>query len=106
MGVSLISLSELKTALHDLQRVKHAFAALAASCLTRTMASMLSQILSLTLLVGYIRLASTTPGVFQWIANLEASNSSLLRYPTQLTQGIVPKQIHSHNDCLCALYWS
>ncbi|KAH9064228.1 hypothetical protein EDB87DRAFT_1673139 [Lactarius vividus] len=54
----------------------------------------------LTLLVGYIQLAATTPGVFQWIANLEASNSSLLQYPTQLTQNIVPKQIHSHND-----YW-
>lgn len=33
------------------------------------------------------------------IAALESSNSPLLQYPTQLTQGIVPKQIHSHNDC-------
>ncbi|KIK71089.1 hypothetical protein GYMLUDRAFT_148202 [Collybiopsis luxurians FD-317 M1] len=31
---------------------------------------------------------------------LEESNSSLLQYPTQFTQNIVPKQIHSHND-----YW-
>lgn len=63
------------------------------------MTSMFGQILFLTLLVGYIQLAVTTPGVFQWIADLEASNSSLLRYPTQLTQNIVPKRIHSHNDC-------
>lgn len=60
---------------------------------------MLSQIIFVTLLVGYIQLAATTPGVFQWIANLEASNSSLLQYPTQLTRDIVPKRIHSHNDC-------
>lgn len=33
------------------------------------------------------------------IAGLEASNSTLLQYPTQLTQNIMPKQIHSHNDC-------
>lgn len=71
----------------------------AAPLARETMTSMLNQILFLTLLVGYIQLAATTPGVFQWIANLEASNSSLLRYPTQLTQNIVPKQIHSHNDC-------
>ncbi|KAH9082086.1 hypothetical protein EDB83DRAFT_2539522 [Lactarius deliciosus] len=68
---------------------------------------MLSQILFLTLLVGYIQLAATTPGVFQWIASLEASNSSLLQYPTQLTQNIVPKQIHSHKRLsVFAVYWS
>ena len=39
------------------------------------------------------------PGVDQQIAFLESSNSSLLLYPTQFTQGIVPKPIHSHNDC-------
>lgn len=33
------------------------------------------------------------------IAALEASSSPLLQYPTQLTQNLVPKQIHSHNDC-------
>ena len=60
---------------------------------------MLSQIIILTLLVGYIQLPITSPGVFQWISDLEASNSRLLRYPTQLTQDIVPKRIHSHNDC-------
>ncbi|KAF5390288.1 hypothetical protein D9757_002853 [Collybiopsis confluens] len=40
------------------------------------------------------------PGVLDQIAMLEDSNSSLLQYPTQFTQNIVPKQIHSHND-----YW-
>lgn len=34
------------------------------------------------------------------IAALEAANSPLLQYPTQLTQNVVPKPIHSHND-----YW-
>ncbi|EKM61165.1 uncharacterized protein PHACADRAFT_247599 [Phanerochaete carnosa HHB-10118-sp] len=34
------------------------------------------------------------------IAALEASNSPILQYPTQLTQNLVPKAIHSHND-----YW-
>ncbi|KAI0274630.1 hypothetical protein BC834DRAFT_848979 [Gloeopeniophorella convolvens] len=62
--------------------------------------SMLNQFLLLTLSIGYIQLAATSPGVDQWIAALEDSNSTLLRYPTQLTQNIVPKQIHSHND-----YW-
>ncbi|KAI0080095.1 hypothetical protein K474DRAFT_394322 [Panus rudis PR-1116 ss-1] len=36
----------------------------------------------------------------QQILQLERSNSKLLRYPSQLTQNIVPKAIHSHND-----YW-
>ncbi|RDB28590.1 hypothetical protein Hypma_015440 [Hypsizygus marmoreus] len=40
------------------------------------------------------------PGVLQQIEHLESSNSPLLRYPTQFSQGIIPKQIHSHND-----YW-
>ncbi|KDQ63633.1 hypothetical protein JAAARDRAFT_75927 [Jaapia argillacea MUCL 33604] len=44
--------------------------------------------------------AKPGPGVLDQIAALESSNSSLLRYPTQFTQGIVPKAIHSHND-----YW-
>ena len=33
------------------------------------------------------------------ISQLESSQSPLLQYPTQLTQNIVPKPIHSHNDC-------
>ncbi|KXN89950.1 Altered inheritance of mitochondria protein 6 [Leucoagaricus sp. SymC.cos] len=40
------------------------------------------------------------PSILQDIAHLESSKSNLLQYPTQLTQGIVPKAIHSHND-----YW-
>lgn len=39
------------------------------------------------------------PGVLDQITMLEQSNSTLLQYPTQFTQNIVPKQIHSHNDC-------
>ncbi|OCH95820.1 hypothetical protein OBBRIDRAFT_719943 [Obba rivulosa] len=46
------------------------------------------------------QLAVGNPTVDQQIAFLHASNSSLLRYPTQFTQNIVPKSIHSHND-----YW-
>ncbi|KAI0652252.1 hypothetical protein C8Q79DRAFT_1005469 [Trametes meyenii] len=50
-------------------------------------------------------LAATTvvfasPGIDQQIAQLETSHSKLLQYPTQFTQAIVPKAIHSHND-----YW-
>ncbi|OBZ79258.1 Altered inheritance of mitochondria protein 6 [Grifola frondosa] len=45
-------------------------------------------------------LAAGKPTVDQQIAFLESSNSSLLRYPTQFTQNIMPKAIHSHND-----YW-
>lgn len=33
------------------------------------------------------------------IKDLIESDSPLLQYPTQFTQDIVPKQIHSHNDC-------
>jgi len=34
------------------------------------------------------------------LKNILAANSSLYTYPTQLTQGIIPKAFHSHND-----YW-
>ena len=34
------------------------------------------------------------------LKNILAANSSLYNYPTQLTQGIIPKAFHSHND-----YW-
>lgn len=37
--------------------------------------------------------------VYKQIAQLENSNSKLLQYPTQFSQNIMPKQIHSHNDC-------
>ncbi|CAK5280563.1 unnamed protein product [Mycena citricolor] len=49
---------------------------------------------------GLVIPSSQHPGVLDEISSLQAANSSLLRYPTAFTQGIVPKQIHSHND-----YW-
>ena len=55
--------------------------------------------ITLTVLAGLATGALAKPGVDQQIAQLEASNSKLLRYPTQFTQGIIPKNIHSHNDC-------
>ncbi|KAJ3771694.1 hypothetical protein FB446DRAFT_89485 [Lentinula raphanica] len=61
--------------------------------------------MSITLaLIGFIvthgAMVLSRPTVFKQITMLEESNSTLLRYPTQFTQNIVPKQIHSHND-----YW-
>lgn len=38
-------------------------------------------------------------GIHKRIRDLIKSNSPLLQYPTQITQDIVPKGIHSHNDC-------
>lgn len=38
-------------------------------------------------------------GIHKQIRDLIKSNSPLLQYPTQVTQDIVPKGIHSHNDC-------
>lgn len=38
-------------------------------------------------------------GIHKQIEDLIKSNSPLLQYPTQITQDIVPKGIHSHNDC-------
>ncbi len=49
-----------------------------------------------------LAVAMAKPGIDQQIAQLEGSNSKLLQYPTQFTQGIMPKMIHSHNDCECA----
>jgi hypothetical protein len=46
-----------------------------------------------------VGLVAAKPGVSQAIIQLETSDSALLKYPTQYTQGIVPKKIHSHNDC-------
>ncbi|OSD03587.1 hypothetical protein PYCCODRAFT_1466955 [Trametes coccinea BRFM310] len=45
-------------------------------------------------------MAMAKPTVDQQILDLEQSNSKLLQYPTQFTQNIMPKMIHSHND-----YW-
>ncbi|PIL31588.1 hypothetical protein GSI_06290 [Ganoderma sinense ZZ0214-1] len=55
---------------------------------------------SLLAFLGRLALVQAKATVGQAIATLENSNSSLLQYPTQFTQNIVPKQIHSHND-----YW-
>jgi hypothetical protein len=46
-----------------------------------------------------VRFVWCSPGVNTQIAQLEKENSPLLRYPTSFTQNIVPKAIHSHNDC-------
>ncbi|ESK98293.1 hypothetical protein Moror_43 [Moniliophthora roreri MCA 2997] len=48
----------------------------------------------------FVPLTSAAAGVDVQIASLTAANTSWLYYPTQFTQGIVPKAIHSHND-----YW-
>ncbi|KAF5367060.1 hypothetical protein D9758_003887 [Tetrapyrgos nigripes] len=50
--------------------------------------------------LALIPVTFASPGVEDQIALLKSSNSTLLGYPTQFSQGIVPKQIHSHND-----YW-
>ncbi|KIJ38432.1 hypothetical protein M422DRAFT_176618 [Sphaerobolus stellatus SS14] len=47
-----------------------------------------------------VQVARAAAGVNQQIADLEKANSSQLLYPTDFTQNIVPKAIHSHND-----YW-
>ncbi|KAH9849728.1 hypothetical protein C2E23DRAFT_896766 [Lenzites betulinus] len=54
----------------------------------------------LLVLHAFVAIAVAKPGVDQQIAQLEAANSKLLQYPTQFTQNIMPKMIHSHND-----YW-
>lgn len=56
----------------------------------------------LPLLVAPCALQSVyaSPGVLQWIANINATTPGHFQYPTQFTQDIVPKPIHSHND-----YW-
>jgi hypothetical protein len=58
---------------------------------------MFTSILFATLTFAGVTLA--VRGVDQAILNLEKANSPLLQYPTQYTQDIVPKWIHSHNDC-------
>ncbi|KAF5356011.1 hypothetical protein D9756_003833 [Leucocoprinus leucothites] len=54
----------------------------------------------LTILILGVGAAFAQPSILQDISHLESSRSPLLQYPTQLTQNIVPKPIHSHND-----YW-
>ncbi|KAH8102445.1 hypothetical protein BXZ70DRAFT_969881, partial [Cristinia sonorae] len=62
---------------------------------------MFSQLVTRGLLPLNLALLSAAKAtVDQQILSLEGSKSRLLQYPTQLTQDIMPKQIHSHND-----YW-
>ncbi|KZT30499.1 hypothetical protein NEOLEDRAFT_1159676 [Neolentinus lepideus HHB14362 ss-1] len=60
----------------------------------------LSTVLKTAILALAIVYGEAKATVDDQIVFLESSNSSLLRYPTQFTQNIVPKSIHSHND-----YW-
>lgn len=55
--------------------------------------AMLFQALFLTFATGI----TAKPSIFGLISN--ESSTPLAQYPTQLTQNIVPKPIHSHNDC-------
>jgi len=57
-------------------------------------------VVALVTIASLVGLSSQRPGVLDEITMLEATNSTLLRYPTDFTQNIVPKAIHSHND-----YW-
>ncbi|KAK0465087.1 uncharacterized protein EV420DRAFT_1475316 [Desarmillaria tabescens] len=57
-------------------------------------------ILLTVILCFFAPYVSPRAGVNDQIAFLQSSNSTLLQYPTQFTQGIIPKAIHSHND-----YW-
>jgi len=62
--------------------------------------SLMSTLAFAVTVASLVGLSFQRPGVLDEIAMLEATNSSLLRYPTDFTQNIVPKNIHSHND-----YW-
>ncbi|KAI0375383.1 hypothetical protein BV20DRAFT_960514 [Pilatotrama ljubarskyi] len=55
---------------------------------------------SVLAVLGLLGAVLGKPGVNQQIAQLESSKSKLLQYPSQFTQDIMPKMIHSHND-----YW-
>lgn len=58
-----------------------------------------SPFLGLLLTMTLATAAAGKASIFAKIASLEASKSPLLQYPTQFTQAIIPKHIHSHNDC-------
>ena len=60
---------------------------------------MLGYVLLLSL-VAAPACVSSKATIFDLVAN--STSGPLVRYPTQLTQNIVPKQIHSHNDCKLA----
>lgn len=55
--------------------------------------------LSFLVLSSWSTIVLARAGVHKQIKDLIESNSPLLQYPTQITQDIVPKGIHSHNDC-------
>ncbi|EJF67032.1 hypothetical protein DICSQDRAFT_142606 [Dichomitus squalens LYAD-421 SS1] len=54
----------------------------------------------LALLAQLVVLTHARATINQQILSLKEANSTLIQYPTQITQNIVPKAIHSHND-----YW-
>jgi hypothetical protein len=60
--------------------------------------TMIINFVSALILCGVYHVYATT-GVDQQIAMLIKEQSPLLSYPTDFTRNIVPKAIHSHNDC-------
>lgn len=64
------------------------------------MKAMHSRLLTVSLALVLASFSAGKASVNQQITDLENSNSPLLQFPTQFTQNIVPKPIHSHND-----YW-
>ena len=66
------------------------------SCSPTTMISKLSL---LVIFSSWSTVVLAEAGIHKKIKDLIKSNSPLLQYPTQVTQDIVPKRIHSHNDC-------
>ncbi|KAM6502630.1 hypothetical protein JOM56_002607 [Amanita muscaria] len=61
---------------------------------------MLTSLRVSAVIVSLLALGASKPTILDKIQQLENSNSPLLVYPTQFTQDIVPKYVHSHND-----YW-
>ncbi|KAF9654334.1 hypothetical protein BDM02DRAFT_3085763 [Thelephora ganbajun] len=59
-----------------------------------------SKLSLLVLLSSWSTIVLAKAGAHKRIRDLIKSNSPLLQYPTQFTQDLVPKRIHSHND-----YW-
>lgn len=66
------------------------------SCSPTTMFSKLSL---LVVFSSWSTVVLAEAGIHKKIKDLIKSNSPLLQYPTQITQDLVPKRIHSHNDC-------
>ena len=61
--------------------------------------TMSSKLSSFVILSSWLTAVLAGAGIHKQIRDLIKSNSPLLQYPTQVTQDIVPKGIHSHNDC-------